>query len=158
MSMRPFCFIIIFSLATISLSCVYRPSVVITRDSPQQFIVLAKGTLDVFSISGPTSRCTAEWNEERLPRMERYWEIAPLHDFETAEFRKIGPIVYGKVPPGFRQVTPANGPPPPICQGGPYSVQLAIRNGPGVNMLFAVYEGGRIVTEVDDDRWWKLTP
>jgi hypothetical protein len=158
MSMRPFRFIIVLFLATIFLSCVYRPSVVIRQGSPQQFIVSAKGILDVFSISGPTSRCTAEWNEEQLPRMERYWEIAPLQDFEVAEFRRLGPIVYGKVPVGFRQVTPANGSPPPICEGGPYSVQLAIRNGAGVNMLFAVYKGGRIVTEADGDRWWKLTP
>ena len=83
--------------------------------------------------------------------MERYWEIAPLTDFDVSQFKKLGPILYGRVPEGFRQVTPAYGAPPPICKGYPYSVQLAIRNGGGVNMLFEVYDDGRIVTEADGD-------
>jgi hypothetical protein len=155
---RVFYSILILIIAVTLLSCVYRPSVIIKQGDPQQFILSAKGILDVFSVSGPVSRCTAEWNKDRLPRMERYWEIAPLKDFDVSEFRNRGPIVYGTVPTGFRQVTPVQGSPPPICEGGPYSVQLAIRNGGAVNMLFAVYKGGKIVTEADGDRWWKITP
>jgi len=37
-----------------------------------------------------------------------------------------------------------------IAEGWPYSVQLAIRNGGGVNMLFSVHDG-KIVTEADAD-------
>jgi hypothetical protein len=156
--MRSFWSILVVIVAVTLVSCVYRPSVLIKQGDPQQFIISAEGILDVFSVSGPITRCTAEWNQNRLPRMERYWEIAPLTDFDVSEFRKRGPIVYGKVPEGFRQVTPVNGPPLPICEGGPYAVQLAIRNGGGVNMLFAVYQDGKIVTETDGDRWWKITP
>src|SRR5580765_7288785 len=111
------------------------PMVLIKEGNPQQFLISAKGILDVFSVSGPVHRCEAESNEHGLLPMERYWEIAPLSDFDVSEFKKIGPVVYGKVPEGFRQVTPASGAPPPICKGYPYSVQVAIRNGGGVNML-----------------------
>ena len=156
--MRFFYSILILTVAVALVSCVYRPSVVIKQGDPQQFIISAEGILDVFSVRGPVSRCSAEWNQERLPRIETYWEIAPLTDFDVSQFRKRGPIIYGKVPEGFRQVTPVSGSPPPICEGGPYSVQLTIRDGGGVNMLFAVYQGGRIVTEADGDRWWKITP
>jgi hypothetical protein len=137
---------------------VYRPSVVIKQGDPHQFIISAEGMLDVFSVSGPVSRCSAEWNQDRLPGMQRYWEIAPLTDFDVSELRKRGPIIYGRVPEGFRQITPVNGSPPPLCEGGPYSVQLGIRNGAGVNMLFAVYQDGKILSEAEGDRWWKITP
>lgn len=142
--------ILIPLLGAMVISCGQRQtSVVIKQGNPQRFIVSGSGFLDVFSVSGPVRRCEAGWGKERLTPMERYWEIAPLADFDVSEFKQ--PIIYGSVPTGFRQVTPANGDPPPICAGGPYSVQLAIRNGGGVNMLFAVYEGGRILTEPDGD-------
>lgn len=156
--MRAFKFIVILVIAAALISCLQsRPSVVIKQGNPPQFTVSAEGILDVFSFSGPVSRCTAEWNKDHPTRMERYWEIAPLGDFDVSEFQNRGPIIYGSVPDGFRQVTRADGSPAPICQGGPYTVQLAIRNGGGVNMLFAVYPTGKIVTEADGDLWWELT-
>ncbi|HEY2974611.1 MAG TPA: hypothetical protein VGJ48_19000, partial [Pyrinomonadaceae bacterium] len=61
------------------------------------------------------------------------------------------PIVYGLVPAGFRQVAPLNNqPPPPITDGYPYAVQLDIRNGDKVHMLFSVHNG-KITTEADAD-------
>jgi len=144
--------ICILFLGSLAIACGQRQtSVVIKQESPQKFIISGSGILDVLSISGPMRRCSADWSQDRLPRMERYWEIAPLADFDVSEFRRLGPLVYGTVPDGFRQVTPANGAPPPICEGGPYAVQLAIRNGGGVNMLFDVRPGGKIVTEADGD-------
>jgi hypothetical protein len=146
--------IVISLLGAMVISCVRshpEPSVVIKQGNPQQFIVSATGTLDVFSVSGPVRRCETESNEHGLLPMERYWEIAPLTDFDVSQFKKLGAIIYGRVPEGFRQVTPVNGAPPPICKGYPYSVQLAIRDGDGVNMLFAVYDDGKIVTEADED-------
>lgn len=125
-------------------------SVAIEQADPQRFVVSGKGILDVFDISGPVRRCEATWNQDRLPATEKYWEIAPVGDFDVSRFAELGPIVYGRVPAGFRQVTPARGEPPPICEGGPYSVSLHIRNGSGVNMIFVVW-GGKIITEADGD-------
>src|SRR6266487_4460339 len=113
--MRAFKFILIMVLAATLISCLpRRPSVVIKQGNPQQFTVSAEGILDVFSTSGPVSRCTAEWNKDHPTRMERYWEIVPLEDFDVYELQSRGPIIYGSVPDGFRQLTPVDGSPPPL--------------------------------------------
>ena len=125
-------------------SCSQRQTrVVINQGNPQTFVVSGHGLLDVFTVSGPDY-------QRGSPYSRVYWEIAPLQDYDVSSFSAYGPIVYGKVPPGFRQVTPVTGEPPAITEGWPYSVQLAIRNGGGVNMLFSVHEG-KIVTEADAD-------
>ena len=125
-------------------SCDLRQTrVVIKQGAPQEFIISGHGSLDDFVVNGPD-------HERGGPYSRVYWEIAPLHDFDVVAFRKLGPIVYGKVPPGFRQVTPVEGQPPPITEGWPYSVQLAIRDGGGVNMIFGVHDG-KIITEEDAD-------
>ncbi len=127
---------ILILLGSLAVSCAVRQtSVVIKQGNPQQFIISGHGILDVFTISGPRNA---------------YWVIAPLEDFDVSRFRELGPIVYGQVPPGFRQAIPFQGQPPPISEGSRYSVQLAIRNGGGVNMLFWVHDG-KIVTEADAD-------
>jgi hypothetical protein len=98
------------------------------------------GLLDVFTISGPT----------RAGGTGKYWVIAPL-DPNLESARLTEPIVYGRVPAGFRQVAPLNGEaPPPITDGYPYSVELDIRNGEKVHMLFSV-QNGKITTEADAD-------
>ena len=76
------------------------------------------------------------------------WQIALLADTDVNTLKKLGPIVYGKVPTGFTQVIPERGEPEPIRVNSDtaYSVKLAIRNGGGVNKLFAVRDG-TIVTE-----------
>jgi hypothetical protein len=117
-----------------------RNSVVIKQGNPQQFIISAHGPLDVFTVNGP-----------RLPDgTDKYWVIAPLDpNFESAQLTQ--PIIYGHVPPGFRQVAPLNNqPPPPITDGYPYGVELDIRNGDKVHMLFSV-QNGKITTEADVD-------
>jgi hypothetical protein len=135
--------LILVLVATASISCARRQTAVsIKQGNPQQFIVSGTGLLDDFVINGP--------DLTRSPYMKVYWEIAPFKDFDVSHFAELGPIIYGIVPEGFRQVTPATGQPPPITNGSPYSLQLAIRNGGGVNMLFGVY-GDRIVTEAESD-------
>jgi hypothetical protein len=136
-----------------SLSCAHRQtSVLIKEGNPQQFIISGNGVLEYFEITGPTRRCEQAWKEDRLPSMEVYWRIEPAQEFNVNRFSGDGPITYGKVPVGFRQVSPVEGAPLPICEGGPYNVTLGIRDGGGVCMFFAVYEAGRIVSEADDDQ------
>jgi hypothetical protein len=125
-------------------SCDLRQTrVVIKQGVPQEFIISGHGMLDDFVVNGPD-------HQRAAPYSKVYWEIAPLQDFDVTTFKKLGAIVYGKVPPGFRQVTPEKGEPPAITEGWPYGVQLAIRNGGAVNMLFSVHDG-EIVTEADAD-------
>jgi hypothetical protein len=114
------------------------PHVVIRQGTPQQFILSGRGAIDHFGITGPSAKCTQAWKSERLPALVDYWQIEPLSETDVNRF-SAEVISYGKVPEGFRQTIPTSGSPPPICEGGPYFVTLAIRNGGGVNMLFAVY-------------------
>ncbi len=127
-------------VASLGTACARRNSVVIKQGNPQQFIISAHGLLDVFTVSGPTPS----------GGMDKYWVIAPLDpNFESARLTE--PIVYGRVPAGFRQVAPLNNqPPPPITDGFPYGVALDIRNGDVVHMLFSVRDG-KITTEADAD-------
>jgi len=114
--------------------------VVIKQGNPQQFIISGHGLLDWFAISGGATP----------DRWDDYWVIAPLDpNFESARLTE--PIVYGRVPAGFRQVAPLNNePPPPITDGFHGSVALEIRNGQVVHMLFSVRDG-KITTEADAD-------
>ena len=123
--MRLIRFVLIIVALSAFISCVpvqRQTSVIIEQGNPQRFIISGEGILDVFDISGPLRRCEASWNQERLPTMETYWEIAPVEDLDVSRVAPFGPIIYGRVPAGFRQVTPASGEPPPICEGGPYGL------------------------------------
>jgi hypothetical protein len=137
-------FLTVILISLMIISCARRQTrVVIKQGAAQEFIVSGQGLLDDFVVSGPDY-------QRGLPYSKVYWEIAPQQDFDVIRFRELGPIIYGKVPLGFRQVTPEKGEPPAISEGWPNSVQLAIRNGGGVNMLFSVHNG-KIVTEADAD-------
>jgi len=139
--------LVLVAAALLLLSCTQRDtSVIIKQGNPQQFVISGHGTLDVFTITGPDYERIPY--HDGVPYSKDYWVIAPLNDFDVSQLS--GPIIYGHVPPGFRQVTPANGQPPEISEGYPYGLQLAIRNGGGVNMLFVVHDG-KIVTEADAD-------
>jgi hypothetical protein len=148
--MRIIKFSVALLIGVLAISCSQpEQMVVIKQGNPQQFIMSANGILDVFSVSGPVQRCVAESNEHGLLPMETYWEIAPITDFDAAQFKERGPIIYGRLPDGFRQVTPTSGEPPPTCKGYPYHVNLATRNGDHVSMFFEVHEDGTILTEAD---------
>src|SRR5258706_7668862 len=90
-------------VSCLAASCTLRGnSVRIEQGNPQQFFISARDLLDVFTISGPTPS----------GGMDKYWVIAPLDpNFESGRLTE--PIVYGRVPSGFRQVAPLNGQPPP---------------------------------------------
>jgi hypothetical protein len=142
-------FLVVSFVGAIVVSCGEPPtSVVIRQGKPQHFVVSGHGTLDHFTITGPVARCTEAWKQDRLPATEVYWEIVPLGDVDINRFSEREPIIYGRLPDGFKQVAPKNGEPPPICDGGPYNVTLAIREGGGICMFFAVY-GEKIVSEGD---------
>ena len=120
-----------------------RTSVVIKQGNPQQFFISGCGTFDILTIGG--------LNNQRPPGLlnNDYWVIQSNNDIDVSQLPK--PIVYGQVPPGFRQYTPANGPPPPITEGD-YFIQLRVRDKRcgGVGMLFAVRDG-KIISEADSD-------
>ena len=136
---------LVVAILCVGLSCEHaRTTVVVKEGDPYQFIISGDGVLDDFVVRGPIKKCegNGSWALGSAPAdMEVYWEIAPVEDFELRRFSQLGPIIYGKVPNGFKQFNPRNGQPPPICEGGPYTVQLFIRNGSDVGTSFILREG-----------------
>jgi hypothetical protein len=82
--------------------------------------------------------------------MKDYWVIQSNSDIDVSRLPK--PIVYGQVPPGFRQYTPPNGSPAPISDNSDYSIRVGVRDQRcgGVGMWFSVRDG-KITTEADSD-------
>lgn len=122
----------------LSVSCApSRTSVVIKQGNPQQFLISGCGTFDILTISGPDY----ERRHDGIPYMKDYWVIQSINDIDVS--RLPNPIVYGQVPPGFRQYTPTNGSPLPISDGSPYGIKVGVRDERcgGVNMLFSVRDG-----------------
>jgi len=129
--------LIIFAIVAVTLvSCDSGTSIVIKQDNPQQFFVSGHGTFDILVVSGPA--------HERGYPLKDYWVIQSINDIDLSQLPK--PIVYGQVPPGFRQYTPPNGPPPPISDGNTYAIKVGVREATGGrNMLFSVRDGKIII-------------
>ena len=119
-------------------------SVVIKQGPPQQFFISGCGTFDILTISGPENDQPKQGGN---PYLKDYWVIQSINDIDISRLPK--PIVYGQVPPGFRQYTPANGPPPPISDGNIYGIRIGARDGRcGFNSWFSVRDGKiMLVTE-----------
>ncbi len=53
----------------------------------------------------------------------------------------MGPIIYGQVPPGYKQVYPEEGEAPPLVEGRIYNVRIDAYNAPGVIKDFIIRDG-----------------
>jgi hypothetical protein len=140
--------VLLAAIGLLTVSCApSRTSVVIKQGNPQQFFVSGCGTFDILTISGPDYDGP---RHDGVPYSKDYWVIQSTNDIDVSQLPK--PIIYGQVPSGFRQYTPKNGPPPPISDGGYYSISLRVRDKTcgGVGMRFIV-RNGKINTEVDSD-------
>jgi hypothetical protein len=117
-----------------------RTSVVIKQGRPQQFFISGCGTFDILTISG--TDYNGPWRE--------YWVIQSTSDIDVNRLPK--PIIYGQVPPGFRQYTPANGSPLPIADGGHYHISIGVRDQRcgGVGRFFDLHDG-KIISAAGSD-------
>jgi len=120
-----------------------RTEVVIKQGDPQQFFISGCGTFDILTITGPS------YEGPRHDGKKDYWVIQSNNDIDVSRLPK--PIIYGQVPPGFRQYTPAKGSPLPISDGGDYHISVGVRDNRcgGVSRLFIVRDGKIITADVD---------
>ena len=128
-------FILLGAIGFLALSCApARTSIVIKQGDPQQFFVSGRGTFDILTVHGPNGD---------------YWVIQPVNDLDVSSVTN--PIIYGQVPPGFRQYTPISGPPPPISDGSLYWINFRVRQPEGSATVFFSVRDGKIVTGSQSD-------
>lgn len=140
--------VLLTAIGCLAVSCApVRTSIVIKQGNPQQFFVSGRGTFDILTVSGPDYERSSR--PDRLPPMKDYWVIQPVNDLDVSSVT--GPIIYGQVPPGFRQYTPVNGPPPPISDGSPYWINFRVRQPEGSVTVFFSVRDGKIVTRSESD-------
>jgi hypothetical protein len=140
--------VLLTAIGFLAVSCApVRTSIVIKQGNPQQFFVSGRGTFDILTVSGPDYERSSR--PDRLPPMKDYWVIQPVNDLDVSSVTD--PIIYGQVPPGFRQYTPVNGPPPLISDGSPYWINFRVRQPEGSVTVFFSVRDGKIVTRSESD-------
>ena len=107
--------------------------------NPPTFRLSGSGQLGVFIVVGPFA--SVEDQESYRPDVHAIWKISPLK-YEYID--NVPPITYGVVPDGFKQITPASGPPPLLEEGKFYSVTAPSTNAGFRRLCFKV-EGGVII-------------
>jgi hypothetical protein len=145
--------VLLTAIGFVAVSCApVRTSIVIKQGNPQQFFVSGHGTFDILTVSGPDYERKHDGipnMHDGLPYMKDYWVIQPVNDLDVSSVTN--PIIYGQVPPGFRQYTPVNGPPPPISDGSPYWINFRVRQPDGSVTVFFSVRDGKIVTRPESD-------
>jgi hypothetical protein len=118
-------------------------SVSVAEHLPPTFKLSGSGNLAFFSVSE-----VAKENQHRIP-FERdsdkdtvLWQIWP--DGLTPEakaLKRLPPIIYGVVPPGFRQKIPSEGTPPSLIEGKIYDAGGPASNANGGFVWFTIKKG-----------------
>lgn len=118
-------------------------TVSVGEHTPPTFRLSGSGNLAFFSVSE-----VAKENQHRIP-FERdsdkdtvLWQIWP--DGLTSEarvVRRLPPITYGVVPPGFIQKVPSEGAPPALIEGRIYDAGGPTSNANGGSVWFTIQKG-----------------
>jgi hypothetical protein len=106
---------LLIALSSSSASCEVATRVQIQDDPGDPIFKLSgSGYLGQFTVFGPS------------PNLHRYergspevWQLNPT-DQNSVKISKLTPITYGKVPLGFSQTVPSDGPPPALLEGRIY--------------------------------------
>lgn len=116
---------------------------------------LEGGNLPVFDLSGSGTLChfviygarpTANGDEESF----FLWEIEPTLGYARGRpVEEVGSVQYGVVPPGYKQIYPANGAAPaPLAKGSKYEYWCDTANAPHARKYFVI-RGSRAVEVAD---------
>lgn len=122
------------------LACEVPTNLEIKGGNPLTFIMSGSARFDGIRIVGPKVR-EAEGEDQYV-----VWQIKGLPG-GLKGVRSIGPIMYGKVPPGYKQVYPENGEAPPIIEGERYFVRVITTSAKGAEKYFTMRDGKIIVEE-----------
>src|ERR1043165_2735880 len=86
------------------------------------------------------SRCPEKQREAEGEDAFLYWVIVNRED-EDQNVERLGPVTYGKVPQGYKQVYPERGEAPQLVEGERYNIRIATNNANGVDKFFVIRNG-----------------
>jgi hypothetical protein len=127
---------LVFSSIGLYLACERATTLTFEGGPPVKFMLAGSGWLGSLRIGGPKKRREAFGETALL-----YWEIEPISADSVRRIEKISPIIYGKVPAGYRQLFPASGEPPPLIEGDTYNIRVSTNNAPGIIKDFTIRDG-----------------
>jgi hypothetical protein len=93
------------------------------------FVLSGSGELAIFTVYGPDYVTKAE-----KPFDENFalWGIRPSGGYSAGtRVEELGSVTYGVVPPGYEQVKPQVGSPPPLTEGQRYFFDVDTTDAPG---------------------------
>lgn len=108
-------------------------TIAITKDSnPPSFELSGSGSLVFFTVF--------EVFPDQTPSVDDpvMWKIEPTKDITISS---VPEITYGVVPPGFTQITPTSGPPPPLLEGKLYQLGGPAHYADGGSIRITIKEG-----------------
>lgn len=108
------------------------------HNNPPTFKLSGNGNLILFIVVGPYSNLKDL--EANKTGIHAIWEISPGEDSRKT-VDDLPEIIYGKVPLGFKQRTPAFGSPPPLEEGKFYSIGAPSAGAHHSGLCFKVEQG-----------------
>lgn len=134
--LRRLCLIVLFAaiLFTTS-SCEVDSKLSITGGNTPSFVMTGNGRLTSLRLRGPDKQREADGEDAFL-----YWVIES-QDGSDRVVSDVSPIIYGRVPEGYRQVYPEKGLPPQLVEGDRYYAQVVTMNANGDGKYFTIRQG-----------------
>jgi len=127
--------VILMLAVSVALGCERATKLVIKGRNPPVFVMSGSGSLGIIRVRGPEKQREAEGEDAFL-----YWVIVNRED-EDQNVERLGPVTYGKVPQGYKQVYPERGEAPQLVEGERYNIRIATNNANGVDKFFVIRNG-----------------
>lgn len=121
--------------AGVALACERDTELTITGSNPPVFLLSGSGALGTIRVRGPEKQRDAEGEDAFL-----YWVIVN-NEGQERSVEQLGPVTYGKVPQGYKQIYPERGQASLLVEGERYNVRIATFNANGVDRFFVIRDG-----------------
>jgi hypothetical protein len=123
-------------MAVISVACERATTLSFEGGNPPKFVMTGSGSLGLLRVLGPEKQRNVFGEAAFF-----YWVIKPLTKDSDRSVEKMGPITYGQIPSGYKQVYSENGEAPPLIEGKQYAIKIDSINAPGVIKEFTIRDG-----------------
>jgi len=130
----------LLSLVMLS-SCEIPTKLVVRGGNPPSFQLSGNGLLTSFRVRGPRKQRDAEGEDASM-----YWMIKRSDGQSGDTVSRIGTIVYGELPRGYRNIYPETGQVPQLEEGERYYVEVITADAEWASAYFTI-EGGKAVQE-----------